>query len=565
MGSQKNKQRILRILKYLYSFTDEQHPVTNQDLVAMFADEVTSGNRKTIKNDIEVLTEAGFDVITSKQYRNSYYMASRIFEVPEVKMLIDSVAASRFITKEKSDSLIGKLSKLVSKPQAETLVRHMYTANVLKPNNEQIYYAIDVITDAINAGRQIRFQYYDYLPTKEKILKNNGENYYLSPIAMVWDDNHYYVIGHSEKHPEPFIINFRIDRICHAEITEEPSILPEDGFSVEEYVNRQFRMNVGEAVEVILECKNERMRSVIDHFGEDVETWIADDEHFRVRVHVADSPTFYSWIFGFVGDIRIVGPEAVANKYQDMLMMGLQKETFAEYYYQMNQQLLEDINVAEDNPDENPFHIVGDNPLKQIKEVKDETKNADKSVFNQNDVKKAIRLLEQRKASIARYYDLLQSSTAVNIAEDLSFQKAFTAFYRLRRDKDWRAYYFDLFECMKSRKEDVSFGEIQLRLFLKCGQIESSFSSKMLATINPDMPIWDSYVLKNLGLKLRGKNKEERFSMAVVLYDNICSWYRDFLKTDEAKEMIGMFDQAFPEYSNLTEIKKIDFIIWALR
>lgn len=150
MGSQKNKRRILRILKYLYEFTDEQHTGTNQELVAMFADDVTSGNRKTIKNDIDVLTEVGFDVITSKQYCNSYYMASRIFEVPEVKMLIGAVAASRFITKAKSDILIGKLSKLVSKPQAETLARHLYTANVPKPNNEQIYYAIDVITDAIN-------------------------------------------------------------------------------------------------------------------------------------------------------------------------------------------------------------------------------------------------------------------------------------------------------------------------------------------------------------------------------------------------------------------------------
>ena len=123
----------------------------------MFAGDVASSNRKNIKNDIDVLTEAGFDVITSKQYRNSYYMASRVFEVPEVKMLIDAVGASRFITKEKSDDLIGKLSKLVTKPQAETLVRHMYTADVLKPNNEQIYYVIDVITDVINIGVRAGF------------------------------------------------------------------------------------------------------------------------------------------------------------------------------------------------------------------------------------------------------------------------------------------------------------------------------------------------------------------------------------------------------------------------
>ena len=140
---------------------------------------------------------------------------------------------------------------------------------------------------------------------------------------MIWDDNHYYVIGHSEKHPEPFIINFRIDRICHAEITEEPSILPEDGFSVEEYVNRQFRMNVGETLEVVLECRNERMRDVIDHFGEDVETWVSDEAHFLVRAQVADSPTFYSWVFGFVGDIRILEPATAVKTYRRMLYKGL--------------------------------------------------------------------------------------------------------------------------------------------------------------------------------------------------------------------------------------------------
>ena len=108
-------------LKYLYEFTNELHTVTNQELVAMFANDVTSGNRKTIKNDIEVLTEAGYDIITAKQYHNSYYLASRIFEVPEVNMLIDAVVASRFVTKEKSDTLIEKLPQLVSRPQAETL------------------------------------------------------------------------------------------------------------------------------------------------------------------------------------------------------------------------------------------------------------------------------------------------------------------------------------------------------------------------------------------------------------------------------------------------------------
>lgn len=323
MSAQKNKQRILRILKYLYKETDEQHPVTNQELVAMFADETANGNRKTIKNDIDILENEGFDIITLKNYRNSYFMASRIFEVPEVKLLIDAVAASRFITKEKSNVLIGKLSNLVSRKQAETLVRHMYSADVLKPENEQIFYVIDVITDAIDAGRQIRFQYYDYLPTKEKVLKNDGEFYFLSPFAMIWDDNHYYVAGHSEKHPVPFAVNFRIDRICNAEMTEEDAILPGEDFNIDVYVHKQFRMNVGESIDVVMACLNERMRNVIDCFGEDVETWVLDEEHFCVRTQVADSPTFYSWVFGFGGDIRILEPRLAVKKYRKMLRKGL--------------------------------------------------------------------------------------------------------------------------------------------------------------------------------------------------------------------------------------------------
>ena len=242
------------------------------------------------------------------------------------------------------------------------------------------------------------------------------------------------------------------------------------------------------------------------------------------------------------------------------------KETLAEYYYRTNRHLLGGIKVAEFDPEKNQMRIISGDTTDPGQNSDHTQKPMERgSVFQGKNVKQAILLLQERKVDIARYCDLQKRSSEVNIAEDKEFQKAFTAFYRLRRDDAWRDYYFKLFEEQKHKKTGTSFGEIQLRLFQHCGQIESSFSSKMLATIKPEMPIWDSYVLKNLGLKLKGTNKDIRFSLAVVLYDNICSWYRDFMKTDEAKEMGSLFDQTFPEFNAITPIKKIDFIIWALR
>ena len=220
--------------------------------------------------------------------------------------------------------------------------------------------------------------------------------------------------------------------------------------------------------------------------------------------------------------------------------------------------------IGESTRSEIRYAINNGKTVRYLEPVSEETE-VETRYFSKSDVKEALKFLAERKADIARYCDLQRRSLEVNVAEDREFQKAFTAFYRLRRNDAWRKYYFKLFEEQKKKENHTSFGEIQLRLFQHCGQIESSFSSKMLATFDPQMPIWDSYVLKNLGLKLKGTNKELRFSLAVVLYDNICSWYRDFLKTDEAKELLSLFDQAFPEFRDITDVKKIDFIIWALR
>lgn len=185
--------------------------------------------------------------------------------------------------------------------------------------------------------------------------------------------------------------------------------------------------------------------------------------------------------------------------------------------------------------------------------------------FETANVLRAVEILQQRKTDIARYRTIQQWTFQKNVAVDREFQRTFTAFYRVRRDAIWRTSYFNLFEYLKNRKVNVSFEEILQQLFQKVGRIEASFSSKMLATINPDMPIWDSIVLKNLGLKLKGKDKKDRLLQAVLLYEKICCWYEKFLKTDEATEMIRLFDQTFPEFREISRIKKVDFVIWAIR
>ena len=176
---------------------------------------------------------------------------------------------------------------------------------------------VDIVNDAISLKRQISFQYVDYLPTKKKVLKNNGEVYTLSPYALFWNEDYYYVVGFSEKHDN--VSTFRIDRIKNIEITEERTAKKPDDYSIEKYSRQIFEMyDGGEITRVKLQCLNKHMKYIIDRFGEKVETEIADDETFYAYVDVALSPTFYSWVFKFAGEIRILSPEAASEEYIKM-------------------------------------------------------------------------------------------------------------------------------------------------------------------------------------------------------------------------------------------------------
>ena len=257
------KPRILYLLRILEQYTDEEHPLTTKQLIDKLQDEYgISAHRTTLTKDIAALQEFGVDIVTVHSTQSKYFIGSRKFELPELKLLIDAVESSRFITAKKSESLIRKIHTLTSQGQVSKLRRNNYVVDRIKPDNEQIYYIVDTINDAINEGKQISFQYYDYSGLKKKVLKNKGEIYKLSPYKLLWSGDYYYVIGYSEKKGK--VINFRVDRIAAAPtiLSENAIPVPKD-FDLENFTKEVFFMFSGDEVEVDLQCDNSLMKTLI--------------------------------------------------------------------------------------------------------------------------------------------------------------------------------------------------------------------------------------------------------------------------------------------------------------
>ena len=315
MKSQPNimKRRLLLVQKLLYENTDEQHPLTTFEILEYLQDKGIVTNRKTLKGDIDLMVESGMDIITVQSKPNRYFWGAREFEQAELKLLVDAVSSSRFITQRKSRIIAKKIMSLSSINGREELKRNIYAAGRIKADNESFLYIVDAVNEAITRKRKISFQYTDYTPEKKKILKNDGEVYILSPYALFWNDDYYYVVGYSDKHKN--VSSFRVDRICNIRMSDEKSVREPDDFSLERYSRQIFEMYDGDTVRVKLECRNELMRYVIDRFGEDVATEIATEKTFYAYPEVALSPNFYSWLFTFAGEIRIIAPERAKEEY----------------------------------------------------------------------------------------------------------------------------------------------------------------------------------------------------------------------------------------------------------
>ena len=308
--------RIIELLRFLYQQTDEAHAVTVSEMIEYLKSKGIPSVRQTVYTDLEALDSAGIDIVQIKSTQNRYFIGSRIFEYPELKMLVDAVASSKVISAKKSQALIQKLGQLTSIQQAEQLQRLASLSSRVKPHNEKVYYIIDSIQTAILDQHQISFKYYEYTPEKKKILKHDGYRYILDPYALEWKNDHYYLIGYSHKHKG--IAHFRVDRLTSVEPLDS-KFQPMPDFDVAAYTNKMVDMFAAEhAEQVKLLCSNELMRVIIDHYGEDIEISPYDDTHFTVIIEVNPSGTFYGWVFKFMGKIRILSPQSCVDKMQDI-------------------------------------------------------------------------------------------------------------------------------------------------------------------------------------------------------------------------------------------------------
>ena len=308
--------RIIELLRFLYQQTDEAHAVTVSEMIEYLKSKGIPSVRQTVYTDLEALDTAGIDIVQIKSTQNRYFIGSRIFEYPELKMLVDAVASSKVISAKKSQALIQKLGQLTSIQQAEQLQRLASLSRRVKPHNEKVYYIIDSIQTAILDQHQISFQYYEYTPEKKKILKHDGHRYILDPYALEWKNDHYYLIGYSHKHKG--IAHFRVDRLTSVEPLDS-KFQPMPDFDVAAHTNKMVDMFAAEhAEQVKLLCSNELMRVIIDHYGEDIEISPYDDTHFTVIIEVNTSGTFYGWVFKFMGKIRILSPQFCVDKLQDI-------------------------------------------------------------------------------------------------------------------------------------------------------------------------------------------------------------------------------------------------------
>ena len=317
MDTSSTKKRLLLILELLYKTTDESHPVSTVDITDYLDEKGFQIDRKTLRSDLRLLISMGYDIVVVKSSPNKYFWGERTFEIPELKMLLDAVSSARFISETKSKQLTKKIMSLAGMQQREQLKRHVRAIGKTKADNKGLYYIIDRITEAINRKKKISFQYTEYNGRKEKILRNDGEVYILSPYVLYWNEDYYYVLGYSDKRER--VTAFRIDRMKTPTIMDDDAVPKPENFDVSAYSNKVFQMFSGEETTVELECDTALMKYVIDRFGLDVETEELSEDKFLAKVPVDLSPTFYGWVFQFGGGIRIIGPEEAVGAYKEMV------------------------------------------------------------------------------------------------------------------------------------------------------------------------------------------------------------------------------------------------------
>ena len=310
------KTKLLYVMRLVLQESDEAHPLSTEDLIRRLSEAGIKAERKSIYSDVETLRAFGLDVHGTRGRSAGYYIGSREFELPEIKLLIDSVQASKFITERKTMQLIRKLAGLTSVHEAALMKRQLYVKNRIKSMNESIYYNVDAIHQAIAEDKQIEFRYSSYTVTKEKKFRRNGRPYRVSPLALSWAEENYYLIAYEAEAGK--IKHFRVDKMDGIRVTEKfrqgKDLLPEKDMG--EYARKNFSMFGGEEQTVTMRFSNRMIGVVIDTFGKDVPISSVDEDHFQIRATVAVSPQFFGWLFGLDGEAAITAPREVMEAFR---------------------------------------------------------------------------------------------------------------------------------------------------------------------------------------------------------------------------------------------------------
>ena len=309
------KLKILYLMRVFSEKTDEAHPMSVKDLISYLESLGIHAERKTIYDDIETLRVFGMDIMNRRERPSGFYLASREFETAELKLLVDAVQFSRFLTVGKSRQLIQKLEHLTSIYQAKDLQRQAIVLDQVKNTNESIYYNVDEIHRAISQNRQISFQYTEWTVSKEKHLKKGGARYQISPWQMIWQDGNYYLIGVDEK--SGIVKHYRVDKMLNITITAEKR----DGgdqfskFDIGNYSKRTFGMFAGDENTLEIEFDNNLIGVVMDRFGKDIILNSNTENTFVAKLNVNISSQFYGWLAGLGTGVKILSPQSEVEKY----------------------------------------------------------------------------------------------------------------------------------------------------------------------------------------------------------------------------------------------------------
>lgn len=311
------KLKLLYIMEILVKETDEEHPISIAKIIEKLDVAGITAERKSIYDDIEALRCFGLDIVNKREKPSGFYTGVREFELAELKLLVDAVQSSKFITAKKSNELIRKIENLTSIHEAKYLQRQVFVNNRIKTMNESIYYNVDKVHMAITRNVKIRFQYYEWTPKKEMRIRQGGKEYHISPWGLSWDDENYYMIGYDSV--VEMVKHYRVDKMLHMKLSDEAR----DGekyfekFDIADYAKKVFGMYGGQENNIKILCQNSLAGTMIDRFGKDVKMRPVDDGHFAVNVMVNVSPQFFGWIMALGERAVIIAPEKVVVEFKE--------------------------------------------------------------------------------------------------------------------------------------------------------------------------------------------------------------------------------------------------------